>query len=497
MGGLLLRLAGGQDLKKNIDVQNLLWLGVGPLLALLIFIVPAPAFLPPKAWLMLGIVVWMVSWWLGERVPLAATALLPIPLLPLFDILPVKDVTAAYGHKFIFLFLGGFLLAGGMQRWDLHKRIALHVIARFGTGPNAIIAGFMAATAFLSMWISNTATTIMMYAVAVSLIAFLTDKSQNTSHSTGALRSFSVALLLGIAYAASIGGVGTLIGTGPNAFIASYLQDTHAIEIDFLDWMKVGVPVILVMVPCTYLLLTRVLFPLRSLDIEGSDTLIQNEIGALGAMGRGERAVLMVFVLAAFCWIFGKQISHITGFPLTDAGVAIGAALILFAWPVDLAKRDFVLTEKEFLEVPWGILILLGGGIALAAGMKSSGLAAAIGDGVADFGVTQWTLVGLAALMIVYLTELTSNTASTTTFVPVFGAIAVGAGLDPLLSTLPIAIGASMAFMMPVATPPNAIVFAYKELHVQDMVRAGFWLNIIAVMVCFGAVFLLAPYVFG
>ena len=478
---------------RDVGLHDLVWLVSGPFIALLIFVLPAPSFLPAKAWLMLGIVIWMVLWWLGERVPLAATALLPIPLLPLFGILPVKDVTASYGHKFIFLFLGGFLLASAMQRWGLHKRIALHVIAQFGTGPQAIIAGFMVATAFLSMWISNTATTIMMYAVAVSLITFLVEKSQNAAP----LRPFAIALLLGIAYSASIGGVGTLIGTAPNAFIASYLQDTHQIEIDFFDWMKVGVPVILVMVPLTFFLLTKLLFPIRSLGVSGSETLISDELAALGPMHHGERAVLLVFVLAAVCWIFGKQISGLIGFTLTDAGVAIGAALILFAWPVNLKERRFVLSERELLEVPWGILILLGGGIALAAGMKASGLAGAIGDGVAGLGVTQWALVGLAALMIVYLTELTSNTASTTTFVPVFGAIAVGAGLDPLLSTLPIAIGASMAFMMPVATPPNAIVFAYKELHIGDMVRAGFWLNLIAVLVCFGAVFLLAPLVFG
>ena len=484
---------GGGHMKGDISFKNLALLLSGPLVAICVFISPAPAGMPPAAWLMVGVVLWMVIWWLGELVPLEATALLPIPLLPLLDILKVNQVTMSYGHKFIFLFLGGFLIAGAMQRWGLHKRIALNVIARFGTGPRAIIAGFMVATAFLSMWISNTAATIMMFAVAVSLVNFLSEKSSNPV----TMRAFAVSLLLGIAYSASIGGVGTLIGTAPNAFIAGYLEETHNVTIAFVDWMKIGVPVVLVMVPITWFLLTRFLFPVRKLDVPGSEDLISNELKALGTMGAGERAVLIMFSLAAFCWIFGKQISGLTGLGLTDAGVAIGAALILFAWPLDLKKREFVLTAQELQNVPWGILILLGGGIALAAGMKASGLASWIGDGVAGFGVTQWTLVALAALMIVYLTELTSNTASTTTFVPVFGAVALGAGLDPVLSTLPIAIGASMAFMMPVATPPNAIVFAYKDLHIRDMVWAGFWLNILAVGVCFGAVYLLGSVVFG
>jgi len=480
-------------MKEGFALKELVLLLAGPVVALVFFLTPAPSGFPPPAWLMLGLVLWMVIWWLGELVPLAATALLPIPILPALGILKVNQVTASYGHKFIFIFLGGFLLAAAMQRWGLHKRIALNVIARFGTGPRAIIAGFMVATAFLSMWISNTATTIMMFAVAVSLVNFLSEKSTNAV----TMRAFAVSLLLGIAYAASIGGVGTLIGTAPNAFIAGYLEEAHQIEISFVDWMKIGVPVVLVMLPITWLLLTRFLFPVVKLDVPGSERLVTDELAALGRMGSGERAVLIVFSLAAFCWIFGKQITSFTGLPLTDPGVAIGAAILLFAWPLSLKKREFVLTANELQSIPWGILILLGGGIALAGGMKASSLAGWIGDSVASFGVTQWSLVAVGALLIVYLTELTSNVASTTTFVPVFGAIALGAGLDPVLSTLPIAIGASMAFMMPVATPPNAIVFAYRDLHIADMVRAGFWLNMFAVLVCFGAVYLLGEVVFG
>ncbi len=473
--------------------KNLALLITGPLIALVIFLTPAPGEFPPKAWLMLGITIWMVFWWFGEMVPLAATALLPIALLPLFEIAKLGDVTASYGHKFIFLFLGGFLLAGAMQRWNLHRRIALSVIAKFGTSPAAIIGGFMAATAFLSMWISNTATTIMMFAVAVSLIEFLDQKSRDKS----IMRSFAISLLLAIAYSASIGGVGTLIGTAPNAFIAGYLSDVHNIEIDFVSWMKIGVPVVLFMVPCCWILLTKVLFRVNDLNVPGAHDMVTSELEALGPIGRGERAVLIVFSLTALSWIFSKQLVWLTGLSISDAQIAIAASLVLFAWPVSLAKREFVLTAKEFQNVPWGILILLGGGIALALGMKTSGLAGWIGNEVGQFGVTQWSLAFIGAATIVYLTELTSNTASTSTFVPIFGAVAVAASLDPLLATLPIAIGASMAFMMPVATPPNAIVFAYPHLHVRDMVRAGFWLNLIAVGVSFLSVYLLAGFAFG
>lgn len=473
--------------------RHLLFLIGGPLAALFVFLYPVPEGMPPKAWLMFGVALWMVIWWIGEAVPLAATALIPIPMLSMLGISKLSDITAAYGHKFIFLFLGGFLLAGAMQRWNLHKRIALSVIAQFGTGPRAIIGGFMVATAFLSMWISNTATTIMMFAVAVSLVDFLANKSKDKE----LMRSFAVSLLLGIAYAASIGGVGTLIGTAPNAFIAGYLSDVHKIEIDFFSWMKIGVPVVLVMVPCAWFLLTRVLFPVRKLDVPGADTLVIHELETLGTIGKGERAVLIVFCGAAFSWIFSKQMASLTGLPISDAGIAIAAALILFAWPLSLKDKQFVLSANELQNVPWDILILLGGGIALAGGMKASGLAEWIGSQVGGLGVTQIGLIFIGALTIVYLTELTSNTSSTSTFVPIFGAVALGAGLDPVLSTIPIAIGASMAFMMPVATPPNAIVFAYHDLTIRDMIRAGFWLNIIAVFVCFTAVYLLAGFAFG
>lgn len=473
--------------------KKLIPLLVGPLVALIIYFTPAPSGLPPLAWLMLGLTLWMVIWWISEVVPIAATALLPIPMLPLLEILPLSKVTASYGHKFIFLFLGGFLIAGAMQRWGLHKRTALTVITKFGTSPGAIIAGFMVATAFLSMWISNTASTIMMFAVAVSLIEFLGEQTTDKKN----MRRFAISLLLGIAYSASIGGVGTLIGTAPNAFIAGYLSDIHKTEISFLTWMQIGIPVIILMLPCAWVLLTKILFPVSELKLKNADQVISGELQKLGPMNYGERVVLTVFTATAFFWIFGKQISQFTGLTITDTGVAIAASIVLFAWPVSLAKKDFILTAKELQNVPWGILILLGGGIALAAGLKQSGLAEWIGTTVSTFGVTQWGLVALGCIMIVYLTELTSNTASTATFVPVFGAVAVGAGLDPVLSTIPIAIGASMAFMMPVATPPNAIVFAYPDLTIRDMIRTGFWLNIIAVLVCFSVIFLLAELVLG
>jgi len=465
----------------------------GPALAVLLLLLPAPEAMKPEAWRLVALAVWMVVWWLGEAVPIPATALLPIPMMPLLGIAEMKPVAANYADTLIFLFLGGFLLAAAMQRWGLHRRIALRIVGFVGTGPGGIIVGFMAATAFLSMWISNTATTIMMFAVGLSVIGFVAQRTPDRAM----VRNFGVALMLGIAYSASIGGVGTLIGTPPNALLASFLRSNYQIQIDFFTWMQLGVPVVLVMLPAAWFLLTRVIFPVRDLRIGDAGGVIRDELARLGAISRGERAVAVVFLCAAAGWILREPIAGWSGLAINDTTVALVAALALFAWPVSLEKGRFALDWESARNVPWGVLLLFGGGLALAGGFQSTGLAQWIGGAVSGFKVGTWVLVFLVAAAIVYLTEITSNTASTATFLPVLGAVAVGLGLDPRLLAIPVALGASMAFMMPVATPPNAIVFAYEDLRLADMVKAGFWLNIVAVAVTFGAVYLLAPLVFG
>lgn len=475
--------------EERIGALRIAALIAGPLSLFVILLLPAPAGLPEEGWRLVGVTAWMVIWWLTEAIPLPATALLPVVLMPVLGIATISTVTAQYGNHLIFLFLGGFILAAGMQRWGLHRRIALTIVAKIGRSPEGIVAGFMLATAFLSMWISNTATAVMMYAVGVSVIDFVDARATDKRIA----HNFGVGLMLSIAYAASIGGVGTLIGTPPNALLASLLAENYDIEIGFFQWMLLGVPVVLVMLPLAFILLTRVVFPCHELELASIRPVIRQELHKLGAMDRGETIVAIVFAGAAFLWIF----RGVLGLPLTDSGIAMGAALLLFALPVGRAG-GFVLDWSVARTLPWGVLMLFGGGLALASAFESTGLAGWIGSLVAGLeNVPLWVLVAVVAATIIYLTEITSNTASTATFLPILAAVAVGLGLAVEHLTLPVALGASMAFMMPVATPPNAIVFSYERMTLGDMVRAGFLLNILSAIVVFAAVMWLAPLVFG
>lgn len=466
---------------------------LGPILALLILVTPAPEGMGPEAWRMVAVTVWMVVWWLSEAVPIPATALLPLVLMPLLGLQDMSTTAAKYGHPLIFLFLGGFLLAAGMQRVGLHRRIALRIVTAVGTTPSRIVLGFMIATAFLSMWISNTATTIMMYAVGLSVIDFVGEKTEDKTM----VRNFGVALMLAIAYSASIGGVGTLIGTPPNALLASFLQSNYEIEISFFAWMLIGVPIVVIMLPLTWLLLTRVLFPAHRIAIDDPKGVVEKELSSLGGMTRGEKLVGAVFLCAALLWILRKPVSGLTGLPLNDTMIAIAAAMVLFSIPISRAKSSFALDWEAARNVPWGVLLLFGGGLALAGGFSTTGLAEWIGNSVTGFQISTVLLVLVVTIAIVYLTEITSNTASTATFLPILGAVAVGLSLHPATLVVPVALGASMAFMMPVATPPNAIVFSYEEMKLSDMVRAGFLLNILAIAVAFGIFITLGPLVFG
>ncbi|MDN2566328.1 DASS family sodium-coupled anion symporter [Aquibium sp. A9E412] len=475
----------------RLDWLRLAGLAAGPLVCLAV-LVPPPAAMPPEAWRMVAVAGWMVVWWLSEAVPIPATALLPLVLMPLFGIQDAGATAARYGHPLIFLFLGGFLLAAAMQRVRLHRRIALHIVAWIGTTPDRIVLGFMLATAFLSMWISNTATAIMMFAVGLSVIGFVADNTADAAAS----RRFGIALMLSIAYAASIGGVGTLIGTPPNALLASFLQSTYGIEISFFRWMLIGLPIVVVMLPAAWLLLTRVLFPADAIRVESPEAVVHGQLAALGRMSRAERLVGIVFLATATLWVLRTPLAAWSGLPLDDTMIAIAAALVLFAVPVSRRGDGFALDWEAARGLPWGVLLLFGGGLALAEGFAATGLAAWIGGRVAGFEVGPALLVLVVLAAMVYLTEITSNTASTATFLPIVGAIAVGLGLDPVVLAVPVALGASMAFMMPVATPPNAIVFSYEEMTLRDMVRAGFWLNVMAIAVAFAAFMLLGPRVF-
>lgn len=467
---------------------------LGPILCVVPWLVPAPLALPPEAWRLTGLLAWIVLWWMTEAVPLPVTSLLPLPLMPLLGIASEREIAASYAHPLIFLFLGGFFIAAAMQRWALHRRIALTIVAAIGTSPARIVGGFMLATAGLSMWISNTATAVMMASVGTALIAFLESREVEA----GQLRPFAVALLLGIAYAASIGGVATLIGTPPNALLASVLSQTYGIEIGFAEWMLLGVPVALVMIPLAWLALVKLVFRLGRAELPVARAMLAEERARLGPMGRGERAVLIIFVLTAVGWILRKPLVAVTGLNISDTGIAMMGALAAFMVPVSLARGQFVLDWETARRIPWGVLLLFGGGLAIATAFRVTGLADAIGHSVGGLGqVPIAAMILIITITIVILTELTSNTATTATFLPILAAVAIGLEISPLLLCVPVALAASMAFMMPVATPPNAIVFAYSGLRIGDMLRAGLVLNIIAVIIIYAAVTQIVPRIFS
>lgn len=454
--------------------------------------------------------VWMAIWWLTEAIHVSGTALLPIVLLPLLGATSIEEATRPYANPLIFLFMGGFLLSLSMQRWNLHRRIALLTLRMVGTEPRRMIGGFMLVTAVLSMWVSNTATAVMMLPIALSVIDLvLARKTGRSLTETGELpagtgRNFALCLMLGIAYAASIGGVGTIIGTPPNLFLVSYLRETMGVEISFARWLTIGLPLVVVFLPLAWWSLTRVLYPVRLDRIEGGRRLTRDAYAALGPVGRGEWATFGVFMVAAIGWISRPLLTEIrvgdvaplAG--LTDAGIAMLAGLALFVVPVDWRHRQFAMDWDAARELPWGILILFGGGLSLASAIEANGVGALLGAQVAGLGgLPDVVLVALVAVLVIFLTELTSNTATTATLVPILAGLAPGLGVHPYLLIFPVALGASCAFMMPVATPPNAIVFGSGYVTIPQMIRAGFWLNLASVALVTALMFLVVGPLLG
>jgi len=425
-----------------------------------------------------AVAAWMAVWWLSEAIPVYATALLPLLLLPLLGARSMHETAAPYANPLIFLFMGGFLIALAMQRWGLHRRVALVALRFAGDRPARVVGSFMVVTAFLSMWVSNSATAIMMLPVAISVIDLVERQVD------GNVQPFALSLLLGVAYAASIGGIGTPIGTPPNLFLLSYLDEQLGREISFVRWMGVGVPLVAVFLPLCWLLLTRVIFPAGFEHVRGGRDLVQRALAELGPVQTGERVTLAVFLLASALWVGQPILSklEIAGqrplAGLGDAGIAMLAALLLFVLPVDRRAGVFALDWPTAERLPFGVLILFGGGLSLAAAMEANGVGELLGAQVAAFAGLPSPVVVLAVTAgVIFLTELTSNTATAATLVPILGALAPGLGLDALLLVVPAAIAASCAFMLPVATPPNAIVFGSGRVGIADMTRAGLWLN--------------------
>ncbi|MGO3784720.1 MAG: SLC13 family permease [Pseudoalteromonas prydzensis] len=479
---------------KNRLLQTLMLL-LGPAVMLLTCLIDPPAGMSVAALRTAGLAFWMASWWVNEVVPIPATALLPLVFSPLADIAAIKSVATPYAHPLIFLFLGGFLISIAMERWGLHKRIALRTMLYAGLKPSLQILAMMLVTAFLSMWMSNTATAVMMLPIALS-ITHLVQKSNPENN------GFGKALLLSIAYGASIGGIATLIGTPPNALMAAYLSDSYQIEIGFAQWMIVGVPLSLTMLIICWLWLTKFAYKVdeqaESAEKVDTKSLFGSQLKELGIMQRAEKGVLWVFLFAAICWIFRPLLADFTGLKISDTGIAIAAALLLFVLPANKGSDERILDWQSAAGVPWGVLLLFGGGLTLAAQIKSSGLAEYIAHMIEGASAIPLLLSVLAiATLITFLTEITSNTATAAGFLPLLGPVAESVTGSPLVWVIPAAIACSCAFMMPVATPPNAIVFGSGQIQIRDMIKAGFVLNLIAIVLITLVTMTLAAAVFG
>ena len=463
---------------------------LGPLLFLFVFLVPPFEGLPEKANSVMGVTIWMALWWVFEVVPISVTALLPIILFPLTQSVDLPTTTAAYGHKYIFLYMGGFMLAIAIEKWNLHKRIALNIISAVGTDIRKIIFGFMIATAFLSMWISNTATSVMMLPIGVALIKQFADNPLVQSNQS---ETFGKILMLSIAYSASIGGIATLIGTPPNLVLAGVISETYGIEITFSQWLKFGLPISFILLFLTWVYLTRFAFKLEMKEVPGGANEIKQLKENLGPMSFEEKWVSIVFTLTAFCWITRSYLLQPLLPQLDDTIIAMIFGVALFLIPA-AKKGQKILNWEEAVKMPWGIILLFGGGMALAKGFEVSGLATWIGGQMILFKHLSLVFMILAIVTFVnFLTEITSNLATTAMLLPILAPIALQLDVHPYTLLVSSAVAASCAFMLPVATPPNAVVFGAGYLKINDMVRTGFLLNIFSILLILGMVSILLP----
>jgi len=491
----------------NVATVRRIGLFAGPMLAALCYYWLPPHYSTgPGEWVeftragrtTLAMMVWMASWWLTEAVDIEVTALLPVVAFPLLGIAPLNKVLPPYAADVIFLFMGGFIIGLAIERWGLDRRIAFFTLRLVGARPGAIIGGFMVVTAFLSMWVSNTATAAMMVPIALSVIDLVLRSRTGTGLKEGGgipqdripERNFATGLLLCVAYAASIGGVATIIGSPPNGIAVRYIQQTFNKEVSFFDWLLVGGPFTLIFLPICWLMVTRVLFRADIGEVAGGRKHFDDEYRKLGPLSRGEKTVLAVFCVTAALWIFSPLLKPmvVAGIKplagLSDAGIAMLAAMALFLLPVDRAKGVRAMDWDTAVKLPWGVLMLFGGGLTLAASIEANGVSEFIGNSSRGFAGLHPLLLLLAiTAMTVFLSELTSNTAQVATMVPVLAAMAPVLGMNPYVLILACTLGASSAYMMPVGTPPNAIVFGTGLVRMPQMMKAGFWLNLAGILV--------------
>lgn len=459
----------------------------GPLLFLLLLLTVHPAGMSREATAVMAVTVWISVWWVTESVPLPVTSLLPIILFPLLKVSPIVDTTSAYGHPLVFLYIGGFLLAIAIEKTGLHNRIAINIIRGMGTRLHMIVLGFMVSTGFLSMWISNTATAVMMLPIGLAIIKVASGTQDETT------ARFNKALMLAIAYAASIGGVATLIGTPPNLVFAGVVKDMYYTEISFLQWFMVGLPLSMVLLLICWWYLTRIGFPLGQARLHGGKEEMDRRHAGLGLMSRSEKYVTIVFITVAISWICRSFVLEKLIPGMDDTIIAMIGGVVLFLIPSGDEKKGGILSWVDAHKLPWGIILLFGGGMALAEAFESSGLAKWIGSSMTGLSVLGTFMVILLVVAIVnFLTEFTSNLATVTMILPVLAPIAVAAGIHPFILMAAATLAASCGFMMPAGTPPNAIAFGSGYLRITDMIRTGFVMNLISIfLITFLAYFLL------
>ena len=456
---------------------------LGPALFLLmLFFENSQAAMELNAWRVAAIGLWMAVWWSTEAIPVPVTAFLPLVLFEPLGVFSLREAAAPYANPTIYLYLGGFMMALAIERWNLHRRISLAILDRTGTNGRRLVGGFMFVSAALSMWMTNTSTTMMLLPIVISVVAVM--RENVTGVDAGTMRNFNVVMLLGIAYGASIGGLATLVGTPPNALLIAFMADNYDMEISFARWMAVGIPITFALLPLAWLVLTRFVFPINLPANAAVDEHLHELKRELGPMSVAERRVAAVFGTVIFCWMFRRPLTGFLGIEgVSDAGIVMTAAVLLFLLPSSQPGQRQLLVWDDAARLPWGVLVLFGGGLSLASAVSDSGLALWLGQSLAPLNAYGTAVLVVAAVaLVIYLTELTSNLATTATLLPVMAAIAVQAGVPPIVLTVPITIAASCAFMLPVATPPNAIVFSTGELSIPQMVRAGFFLNLVGIV---------------
>ena len=473
---------------KNIGLVS------GPLSFILVINFFHPEGLTQEANAILASTLWMAIWWITEAIPISVTALLPIILFPLTGGLELSETTASFGHKYVFLYLGGFIIAIAMQIWNLHKRIALNIISFIGTDVIKIILGFMVATAFLSMWISNTATAVMMLPIAMAIVDQLKDNPNTIENEN---KIFGKALMLGIAYSASIGGISTLIGTPPNLILAGVVEETFGYEITFATWFKFGFPISLILLFLCWKYLTGIAFKFEQKSFPGGQKEIRNQLQKLGQITYEEKLVASIFAMTAIAWVTRDFILKLIIPVIDDTIIVMISAIIIFLLPNKNRKRRLINWE-EASKLPWGILLLFGGGMALASGFKESGLALWIGTQMTLLdGINLFLLVFILIASVNFLTEITSNLATTAMLLPILYPMAMTIDVHPFILMVSAAVAASCAFMLPVATPPNAVVFGSGYLRIPDMVRVGIWMNILSIILLSVFVYYILPYLWN